>query len=66
MNEKFNQLWPKVKELAKTAPYIYGSDFYAHRDAAAEVAKELPEEERRSFMDFIAGKIKNYSNYSGD
>ncbi len=62
----YENLWEAVKTLSIFEPYTYQSEYYAHRGAAEQLSKALPEEERQEFMEFIYKKIEGMSNYSGD
>lgn len=62
----YQKLWEAVKILHIFTPYTYSSEYYAHKGAAEQLAKALPEREKKEFLDFINEKIKGMSNYSGD
>lgn len=65
----FEGMWRvRVVPLAKQAPHIFKSQYYAHRDAAEEMGRLhiLDEPTLKAWKEFTNEKIRGMSNYAGD
>ena len=65
----FEGMWRnRVIPAAKQPPYVFNSEYYAHRDAARAIGKEviLDEPTRIEWNKFTDEKVKGMSNYAGD
>jgi hypothetical protein len=65
-NERFAELWAKVRELSSDSPWVFMSPYYAYRGAAEQVAETLDAKEEEAFWEIALKKIRGYSNYAGD
>lgn len=61
-------LWQdEVVPLAKEAPYIFQSPYYAHKGAAEAVGEaHFDESEQKAWMQYAHSRYGRLSNYSGD
>lgn len=64
--QMYEDLWRAVKVLAIFEPYTYQSELFAHKGAAEQLAKALPDDLQKDFLTFVSEKTKGMSNYSGD
>lgn len=66
--EQFEALWrDKVVPLAKMAPHIFSSPYYAHKGASEQVALTMVKEaDQKAWAQYAGTRYRGMSNYSGD
>lgn len=66
--ESFETIWDDVVvPLAKRAPYMFQSQYYAHQGASIEAGGKLPTEKlQKKWSLYATDKLKGMSHYAGD